>query len=145
MSYVSVMLHLVWCTKDRLPLLTASVKPTILNHILENAKTKGIFIDTMEGHLDHIHALIGLNAEMSVSKVMQLIKGESSFWVNSERLFAHAFEWAVDYFAISVSPSSLERVRNYIRNQEHHHKKLSFKDEYEQLKKHCEPPHTAAT
>jgi REP element-mobilizing transposase RayT len=139
------MLHLVWCTKDRIPLLTANVKSIILNHIRQNAKTKGIFIDTMEGHLDHIHALIGLNAEMSISKVMQLIKGESSFWINRERLFTHSFEWAVDYFAISVSPSSLERVRNYIRNQEHHHQKLSFKDEYEQLKKHGEPPHTAAT
>ncbi|WP_250645402.1 transposase [Chryseolinea soli] len=50
------MLHLVWCTKDRLPLLTAKVKPAILNHIRQNAKIKGIFIDTMEGHLDHIHA-----------------------------------------------------------------------------------------
>ncbi|WP_250645399.1 transposase [Chryseolinea soli] len=82
---------------------------------------------------------------MSVAKVMQLIKGESSFWINRERLFTHAFEWAVEYFAISVSPSSLERVRFYIRNQEHHHKKISFKDEYEQLKKHCETPHTATT
>jgi putative transposase len=145
MSYVNVMLHLVWCTKDRQPLLTAKVKPTILNHILQNAKTKGIFIDTLEGHLDHLHALIGLNAEMSVSKVMQLIKGESSFWINREQLFNHAFEWAVDYFAISVSPSSLEQVRFYIRNQEHHHKKISFKHEYEQLKKHCESLHTATT
>jgi REP element-mobilizing transposase RayT len=132
------MLHLVWCTKERIPLLTANVKPAILNHIRENAKLKGIFIDTMEAHLDHIHALIGLNAEMSTSKVMQFIKGESSFWINRERLFPHVFEWAVDYFAISVSPSSLEHVRLYIRNQEHHHKKISFKDEYEQLKKHCE-------
>ena len=141
MSYVNIMLHLVWCTKGRLPLLTANVKPNILNHIRQNAKAKGIFIDTMEGHLDHIHALIGLNAEMSVSKVMQLIKGESSFWINRERLFTHSFEWAVDYFAISVSQSSLERVRFYIRNQEQHHKKISFKDEYEQLKKHCESRH----
>ena len=139
------MLHLVWCTKDRSPLLTSNVKVKILNHIRENAKTKGIFIDTLEGHLDHIHALIGLNAEMSVSRVMQLIKGESSFWINRERLFTHAFEWAVDYFAISVSQSSLERVRLYICNQEHHHKKISFKEEYEQLKKHCETRHTART
>ncbi len=49
MSYVNIMLHLVWCTKSRLPLLTANVKPTILNHIRQNAKAKGIFIDTMEG------------------------------------------------------------------------------------------------
>ena len=133
MSYVNVMLHLVWCTKDRLPLLTAKAKPTILNHIRQNAKMKGIFIDTMEGHLDHIHALIVLNAEMSVAKVMQLIKGESSFWINRERLFTHAFEWAVEYFAISVSPSSLERVRFYIRNQEHHLKKISFNVVFVQL------------
>ena len=143
MSHVNVMLHFVWCTKNRLPLLTVNVKPAILNHIRQNAKMKGIFIDTMEGHLDHIHALIGLSAEMSVSKVM-LIKGESSFWINRERLFPHLFEWAVDYFAGSVSPSSLERVRLYIRNQEHHHKKISFKDEYEQLKQHCNASHAAA-
>ena len=145
MSYVNIMLHLVWCTKGRLPLLTANVKPNILNHIRQNAKAKGIFIDTMEGHLDHIHALIGLNAEMSISKVMQLIKGESSFWINRERLFTHSFEWAVDYFAMSVSQSSLEQVRFYIRNQEQHHKKISFKDEYQQLKKHCKTRHIGTT
>jgi len=139
------MLHLVWCTKDRLPLLTAATKPTILHHIRQNAKSKDIFIDTMEGHLDHIHALVGLNAEMSVSKAMQLIKGESSFWINRERLFTHAFEWAVDYFAISVSPSAVERVRFYIRNQERHHKKICFKDEYEQLKKYCQTSGKATT
>lgn len=64
---------------------------------------------------------------------MQLIKGESSFWINKEKLINDRFGWQDEYFAVSVSESMVERVRNYIRNQESHHKKVSFTDEYNEL------------
>ena len=64
---------------------------------------------------------------------MQLIKGESSFWINKMQLTKEKFEWQDEYFAVSVSESVVEKVRNYIRNQEEHHKKKTFQDEYEEF------------
>ena len=64
---------------------------------------------------------------------MQLIKGESSFWANKEKFFLNKLYWAEDYFAASVSESSIDKVRLYINNQKEHHKKVTFTQEYEQF------------
>ena len=77
-----------------------------------------------------------LNADLSVAKQMQLIKGESSFWINKNKLVKGHFVWADEYFAISVSEDKLDNVRNYINNQEEHHKKITFLDEYNSFLKH---------
>ncbi len=66
-----------------------------------------------------------------MSKVMQLVKGESSFWINKNKLCQTKFAWQDEYFAVSVSESELNRVRNYIKNQEEHHGKMTFGEEYE--------------
>jgi hypothetical protein len=57
---------------------------------------------------------------------MQLIKGESSFWINKNKLTSHKFEWAVEYFGISISDSQTPKLREYIRNQEEHHKTMNM-------------------
>jgi REP element-mobilizing transposase RayT len=64
---------------------------------------------------------------------MQLIKGESSFWINKNRLTIYKFEWAEEYFAVSVSESHIQRVRNYISNQEQHHRNKTWLDESDEL------------
>ncbi|MDA3953104.1 MAG: IS200/IS605 family transposase [Bacteroidales bacterium] len=133
MSYVRVWIHCVWGTKKRIPLLTVDNKWDILNHIKENAKKKEIYIDFINGDKDHIHCLISLNADETISKTIQLIKGESSFWINKNRLTNSKFEWADEYFAVSVSESQLPKVREYIKNQEEHHRKNTWKQEYEEF------------
>lgn len=133
MSYVKNWLHCVWGTKNRLPFLTREVKYDILDHIRQNAKEKSIYIDSLNGHTEHIHCLISLNPDQSLSHVIQLIKGESSFWINSNRMTKYKFVWAVDYFAVSVSESHIQRVRRYIRNQEEHHRKKSWDEEYNEF------------
>ena len=70
---------------------------------------------------------------MSISKILQLIKGESAFWINKEKLIKTKFEWADEYFAVSVSESMLDKVRAYINNQEEHHKKITYSQEYEKF------------
>ncbi len=60
-----------------------------------------------------------------------LIKGESSFWINKNQLTKERFEWQDEYFAVSVSESKIDAVRNYIKNQEEHHNKKSFQEEYD--------------
>ena len=105
----------------------------LFDHIRANAKTKGIYIDTLGGYTDHVHCLVSLGGDQTISKVVQLVKGESSFWANREKLLTTKLIWAEDYFAASVSESSIENVRNYINTQEEHHKKVTFTAEYEKF------------
>jgi REP element-mobilizing transposase RayT len=72
---------------------------------------------------DHIHVLFELNADLSIAKTLQLIKGESSYWINKQSLIKNKFEWADEYYAVSVSESLVPKVRNYINIQEEHHRK----------------------
>jgi REP element-mobilizing transposase RayT len=81
----------------------------------------------------HLHCLLGLQAEMSIAKAIQLMKGESAFWINKQQLTRIKFEWANEYFAVSVSESMLSKVRAYIDKQEAHHSKKTFQQEYEEF------------
>lgn len=134
MPFVKVMIHVVWGTKNREPLLTKEIRSQLIDHIRENALSKEIYIDSLDGYTEHLHCLFGLNADMSLSKAMQLIKGESAFWINNKSaLIKSKFEWADEYFAVSVSESMLDKVRAYIQNQEEHHKKKTFAEEYQEF------------
>lgn len=130
MSFVKVMIHAVWGTKNRRPLIRTDVRPQLLQHTKENAKAKGIYIDTVNSQPDHVHCLFGLPADMALSKALQLLKGEASHWANKHNLIPPKLEWADDYFAASVSESQLEKVRHYIISQDEHHRKLTFTEEY---------------
>lgn len=77
--------------------------------------------------------MISLGKDQCISKVAQLIKGESSFWINTNKLTNEKFIWQDDYFAVSVSESQVKNVINYIKNQEIHHSKKSFADEVEEF------------
>jgi putative transposase len=129
MSYVRVWIHSVWGTKSRKSFLTKEIRSQVIQHILTNAKEKQIYIDRLNGYTDHLHCLLGLNAEMSIAKTLQLIKGESSFWINKNKITPIRFEWADEYYAVSVCESDLRIVREYIDNQEEHHRKKSFEEE----------------
>lgn len=134
MPFVKVYIHFVWSTKHRIPYLeTQEMRKAMWKHIKENADKKGIFVDYVNGYNDHCHCLVSLGTEQTISKVMQLIKGESAFWFNNQKLILEKFQWQDEYFAVSVSESVVEKVRNYIKNQEKHHNKKSFQNEYEEL------------
>ena len=131
MSYVKNYLHCVWGTKNRLPFLSREIKQAILDHMMTNARGKDIFLDCINGNSEHIHCLLSLNPDQALSRVMQLIKGETSLWINRNKLTRFKFEWAVEYFAISVNISQIPKVREYIRTQEEHHKRMTWEEEYE--------------
>ena len=135
MPFVKVMIHAVWGTKSRYPFLTKGVKQEVIKHIWENAHAKQIHIDRLNGYTEHLHCLFGLNADLSFAKTVQLIKGESAFWINKHQLTEPKFEWADEYFAVSVSESMLDKVRTYIDGQEEHHKKVNFAQEYDEFMK----------
>jgi putative transposase len=129
------MVHLIWSTKNRESIIVPCLKPTLLGHLKSNAKEKNIWIDTINCVSDHVHALISLGAEQSISKVAMLLKGESSHWINKNNLTKTKFEWQDEYIAISVSESNVETIKRYILNQEEHHRKKSFAEECDEFLK----------
>lgn len=132
MSYIKIYIHFVFYTRNRIHHLnTSALRIKVWKHIKENASEKGIYIDMVNGYSDHCHCLISLSSGQSIEKVIQMVKGESSFWINKNQLTKEKFAWQDEYFAVSVSESMIEMVRNYIKNQETHHKKKTFAEEYQ--------------
>lgn len=134
MSWVRIWIHMVFSTKNGTPYLNSKeLREKVFGHISENAKGKEIWLDSINGHKEHIHCLISLGREQSVSKLAQLIKGESSFWINKNDLIRQKFSWQDDFWAVSVSESHVEAVRKYISNQEDHHREKSFSEEVDEF------------
>lgn len=82
---------------------------------------------------DHLHLFMGLNPSQSISQIMQLVKGDSSEWINKHKLTDSRFNWQTGYGAFSYSKSNIHSVVQYILHQEEHHKKISFLDEYRKM------------
>lgn len=133
MAFLKVWIHFVWSTKDRQPILSNELRRKVFAHISENAERKEIHLDCINGVSDHVHALISLRADQAIARVAQLLKGESSFWINQQKLSALKFEWQDEYFAVSVGDTQVHDVREYIYNQEEHHRKKSFAEEYQEF------------
>ena len=131
MPYIRIWIHLVFSTKNRDKLISRELKPKLLSHIRENSEKKEIYIDFINCVDEHCHILISLGASQSISDVARLIKGESSNWINKNKLSKIHFSWQEEYIAVSVSESQINRVREYIKNQEEHHRVKTFTEEYE--------------
>ena len=143
MPYVRIWVHLIWATKDRMPLLNETLRGKIFTHIKENASKKSIYLDVINGTADHVHSLVSLKSDQTIAKVAQLLKGESSHWANDLSAEASAqagqsfgngkFEWQDEYIAVSVSETMIDTVREYVKNQAEHHRKKTFSEEYQEF------------
>ena len=131
MSYVKIWLHCVWSTKSKTCIIPQSFRPALLKHFRENATEKNIVLDYINAHEDHVHALVNMGKQQNLATLMQYLKGESSFWINSQKILPCHFSWQDDYFAVSVSHSHVDKVREYIKNQDEHHRKISWDEEVE--------------
>lgn len=137
MAYLRVWIQLVWSTKNREQLInSADLRQKLFQHITENATSKSIRLDCVNGTYDHVHALVSLGPDQTIAKIAQLLKGESSHWLNQQNIVCGKFEWQDDYFASPVSDSAVERVRTYIKNQEEHHRKKLFSEEWGEFMSH---------
>lgn len=133
MAFVKIWIHAVWGTKNREYILEKGKRDQLFTHIRENARNKEIYIDFINGVEEHVHCLLALNADMSIAKAIQLIKGEAAHWANKQELFKKKLYWADEYYAVSVSESQVQKVRTYISNQEEHHRKKTFAEECEEF------------
>ena len=133
MPFVKIWIHAVWTTKKRRKILAKTHRQEIFSHIHQNALSKEILMEVVNGYSEHVHCLFRLKNDQTISKVMQLIKGEASFWVNQQNILQQKLQWQEDYFAVSVSESQVQAVRDYIVNQEEHHSKKTFTQEYNEF------------
>jgi REP element-mobilizing transposase RayT len=99
MSFIKIYIHLVFSTKNRSPYLNRfDTRVKVWKHIKEYATEKGIFLDMINGYSDHCHCLISLGSDQNIEKIVQLLKGESSHWINKNLLTKEKFSWQDEYF-----------------------------------------------
>ena len=136
-SFVSCLMHCVWATKERRPLITPDLQHRLwpyLGGIARENKMKALVVG---GVADHVHVLLSIPSTLSVAKAVQLLKGNSSKWIHDAFGEHSDFEWQEGYGAFSISVSGVEDTTHYIQGQAEHHRKTSFKQEIETfLKKH---------
>ena len=133
MSYVKIWIHAVWAVKNRKPILGSDTRKILFEHIHKNAFEKEILMEIVGGHNNHVHCLFRLRNNQTIENVMQLIKGESSHWFNKSEFSRLKLNWQKEYFAVSVSESQVDAVKNYIETQEEHHKKKTWEEEYNEF------------
>ncbi len=135
MSFVKVYIQFLFNTKDRHPYFTTrAIREKVWQHIRDNGKQKEIYIDRINWYKEHRHCLVSLGKSQSLQQIIQLIKGESSYWINRNNILENErikFSWQEEYFAVSVSESVMDKTRKYIDNQEAHHSKKTFQQEYD--------------
>ncbi len=132
-SYVKIWVHAILGTKYRKPLIAPAIKKQVHQIIVEEVKGLGCPLLAINGMPDHVHLLFLMNAQKSIADTMKQIKGGSSHLINQQDLGADKFAWQVGYGAFSVSESGIMKVKQYIKNQEVHHQKLTFQVEYERF------------
>jgi putative transposase len=132
---VYLFVHAIWSVRLREPLLSKPVRRVLFAHIQKEGEEKGIRVLAVNGVEDHVHCLVQLLPSQNLSQVVRSIRTFSSGWLNETKLLAAPFEWEEDYVAISVSPSSLKQVTDYIGKQEEHHKSRTLESELEVFEK----------
>jgi REP element-mobilizing transposase RayT len=136
-TYTKLRYHIVFGTKQRLPLITAEVRDDLYSYLGGILARHGGILLAVGGMPDHVHLLAGLNTTRSLADIMQRVKANSSRWMNERAARTEPFAWQVGYGAFSVSESQIGVVRTYILRQEEHHRKVSFQDELKAiLRKH---------
>ena len=129
-TYTQIHIHFVFAVTHRYGIINATWKDELYKYITGVIQKNTHKLICINGMPDHVHILAGVRPTQSISDLMQDIKGNSSKWINEKRLVAGKFEWQEGYGAFSYGKSQIKDVIRYIENQEHHHKKKSFLEEY---------------
>jgi putative transposase len=129
---------MIWATLDRRPFLSGPAAAKVCGYLSEYARQKGIYIKINYVNRDHVHALLDLPTHLCLEDTAHLLKGSSSHWINENGLVPGKFAWGRGYGVFSVSHSAVGEVASYIANQENHHRRKSFAEEFELFLKRYE-------
>ena len=137
-SLANTLIHVIWSTKERLPLITETVRADLHGYmagILKNLESPALIINSVS---DHVHVLCQLSKNLPACKLIEEVKKSSSKWIKTQGI--SAFAWQNGYGVFSVSQSNVTAVRKYIEGQPEHHKKIDFKEEFRAFCKRHDAP-----
>lgn len=135
-TFSCLIFHVIWSTKNRLPFITPEIKERLYAYIGAIVQKEGGKLLCVGGVEDHVHILISSHPNIVLPNLMRAIKAKSSAFMKNNSTHK-AFGWQDGYGIFSVSVSAVEKVIQYINQQEEHHKKISFQDEFKLfLKRH---------
>jgi len=128
-TYTNILIHALFSTKDRHPWLSPDIRDEVFRYLggtINRLRGQSLLVN---GSRDHVHLLFVQPRTLSIATVMEKTKAGSSGWVKEHWPNRGHFAWQTGYAAFSVSKSQVEEVERYIRNQEEHHRKVSFQEE----------------
>ncbi|MBU0638517.1 MAG: IS200/IS605 family transposase [Planctomycetes bacterium] len=128
-TYSNLLVHVIFSTKNRTPSITPPIRTRLYEYLGGVARKEFGRALTIGGTPDHLHALVSLNADVSIAEALRKWKSLSSGWVHKSFSDAQAFAWQAGYGAFSVSQSNVAAVRAYIARQEEHHRRVTFDEE----------------
>jgi putative transposase len=129
-TYHQIYLQAIFAVKYRNAVIDKSWRPelmAVIGNLINETKCKTIIVNGVE---DHVHCFLGLKPVVSVAELMKTVKAKSSKHINDHKLTKERFEWQEGYGVFSYSQSSVNSVYHYVQNQEAHHKKILFREEY---------------
>ena len=129
-TYTQIHIHAVFAVQNRISLISKTWEQRLYQYITGIIQNHGHKLLVINGMPDHIHILFGMRPTQSLSDLMRDVKGDSSLWINENKFVARKFSWQEGYGAFSYSKSQIPAVATYIENQELHHKKKTFIEEY---------------
>ena len=132
-TYTQLNVQAVFSVKGRGNFLTTHFRDRLFEYISGILKGIGQYPLAVNGYSDHVHVFFELNPATSIADVMEKVKANSSKWINDNHFVPGKFEWQRGYGAFTYSKSQRENVIHYILNQEKHHHRESFRDEYLEL------------
>ena len=132
-TYTQIHIHAVFAVQNRVCVIKSDWQDELYKYISGIVRKNNHKLLIINGMPDHIHMLFGLRPAQSLSDLMQDVKGNSSTWINEKGFVAGKFNWQEGYGAFSYAKSDLPKVIKYIENQQQHHKKKNFTDEYKSL------------
>ena len=134
-SYNKIWIHAIWATKNRMPFIQPAIEQQVYRFISNQLREQGCPVRIINGMPDHIHCLFLLPPNKSIADVIKQIKGSSSHYINHNDLIADKFSWQTGYASFSVSESVVDKVYQYIKNQNQHHLKKTFQAEHDEFLK----------
>jgi putative transposase len=132
-TYTQIHIHAIFAVQNRVSLISDKWKERLYQYISGIIQNNGHKLLVINGMPDHIHILFGMRPIQSLSDLMQDIKGDSSKWINNNKLTIGKFSWQEGYGSFSYSKSQLSAIADYIEKQEQHHKRNTFVEEYIKL------------
>ncbi|GGD77788.1 transposase [Emticicia aquatilis] len=137
-TFTQLHIQLIFAVQNRTSLIDKYWKDRLYAYMTGIIQNNGHKLLIINGMPDHVHVLIGFRTTQALSELVQVVKRDSSKWINENKLVRGKFSWQEGFAAFSYSHSHLQNVVEYIKNQEEHHRKLTFLEEYKSFLKKFE-------